>query len=747
MVVVAFSASVRNPRERDLSNLDFLRTRLACELVSSDQHRPPILALVRVDLASTLGTGAPPAAMLQSMQALSLRRNRCYISRLPLEVLQECLSYLPFVFDEFTEIHRCDGENKAPQSREEFLQNIAESNGLAPGRRQVAHAGNDRLAPGNRPGVDVVRPLDEAHWRSPSLPKQCRSNCRVEYWNWLEVRRVSTVWQRAADGCPRFNARVALQSRQTATRSLSLSGTMPLCVYATLAAEQKEDFDFLAFVCQLLEDNMHRIMEINITAEPHSFILIRDTINRRRTFSLPAPLLERLEINALYKPGAWQAPLRLSDVFATKDVPRLRHVSVHGCNVLPRCSLFKASLTSLVVHGDGDHWTMYTQLAEMLSHLHQLEVLSLCVKNRSAHQTDPEVANTALVELPRLRTLRLEARPSLLAKILTYIKPPSTTETLIACRVEEGDDRELLRSVGGSFKERLGVSEMHYEDIMFHRNYDDGSTTLVFSQPIDDSGGEYGAFPSLISVKAISHSYDDFFQCSHFLRAARLVVPCRPAYVSIFVTHAGSTISRRGVEEWLWDICLGDMSTAVEVHLHDAAGHEFVRRLSGGGLPTTRFPNLQRLKLVGPHKRHNNRTANSASPPSLKYTAELVRALERLPRAHVLEMEGYTILPYDDKRLHALATKRGIELLYERVVDFDPFPGPSLRARLGITMAAFIQNPVSWLTVICCSCLERSWDGRCIGRQWERKPDLGVKQILPGNELSVYSKVLISLST
>lgn len=181
-----------------------------------------------------------------------------HISHLPLEILQECLSYLPFVCDEFTEIHNC-------LSYEEFLtMDLPDETRFSPGPSR------NKFSPGNRPGVDVPPPTAMAQWRGHPFRLECRAECRIEYWNWLDIRGVCVAWKHAADGSPAFNARVALQSMQTALRSLDLSPNVPLYVHAVLESSRWGTRNFRQFFFQLLENNMHRIAEIAIAAEPRA---------------------------------------------------------------------------------------------------------------------------------------------------------------------------------------------------------------------------------------------------------------------------------------------------------------------------------------------------------------------------------------------------------------------------------------------------------------------------------------------
>ncbi|KZV63988.1 hypothetical protein PENSPDRAFT_738515 [Peniophora sp. CONT] len=729
----------RNPRERDsdlpfngnwdpfVSKLDSLTTffRTTTTTCSSFQYTyirrhtyfggwetdPRTSSMTLADCRTQVWICFSFRAMLRYIQNKSATRAQCYISHLPLEVLQECLAYLPFVFDQFAEIHRCNGEYKPPQNRDEFFRILLENNNLVPGRRRVTHAGEDRLSPANRPGAEVVRPLDELHWRRPSLRRECQNDCRIEYWNWLDIRRVCVSWKHAADGCPVFNARVALQSKETAIRSLSQSGDASLYLYASLDAGRWEAQSFIQFFLELLENNMHRIKELSIVAEPDVLARLWNAMRQRRTFARSAPMLENFEINSLVGSDQTYLLVRPSDLFAAEDIPHLRHVFVRGCRAPYTCSLFHTSLVSLVVHGHGADWATYTQMVDALSQFQRLEVLSLCFQKYAAPRIDAETTQFTSIDLPYLRTLNLQARRPLLAMLMAHVTLPSTTETHFTCFVDGDDDRELLYIAGGDhLKRRLGVINAHYEEVTFHRNYKEGYATLLFSNPRSSDGTDCHALPTHISVKAVSRSSEDIYQCTHFLRAARLATPCHATRLRIIVTHNDSPLPLRGAEERLWDACLGDTSVVTEARLHGVAGREFIRRLSGGGLQTSGLPNLQRMVFVGLHRLDcGNMSYGSGERGG--FIENFARALKVVPRGVVLEMEGCTITPFEEENLRAIAAGRRLKLSYEceRLISSGSAYWPGWEALLVVLVIATVFSAAYFVVCYIVSWLSGAW--------------------------------------
>ncbi|KZV63971.1 hypothetical protein PENSPDRAFT_738509 [Peniophora sp. CONT] len=527
------------------------------------------------------------------------------IACLPSELLQECLIYLPFVFDEFVEVHRCHEEYKDNYDTREGFHGLLET---------YSPFGEDQFSPGNRPGIEVANPLAPVQWRRTTLSYHCRRKlCRVRYWNWLETRRVCVAWKRAADGCPAFNSRIALQSEESAQRSIERSATLPLYLYVTERswldhrdlhrAKELVGDPFPHLVCQLLQYNLHRIAEIVITVYSYHFHGIWSYIELRRPFARPAPLLRRFQIQVhvadiignlrdVAVDPAQTVAIDPAHIFASNSIPRLRHVLVRGMSLPSTSPLFPTSLVSLVVHGSGTQWTTTTAMFATLSTMSQLEVLSLCFSHHYSPRIDRLAEEILPLVMPRLNTLNVEARRPLLSLFMDVAFFSSTTVTHIACLVGVDDEHpELIEStVNKCYEKRPRAwkaddSKAYYQNLTLHRDYDERTTKLVFSRPYYQHGHVRHALPAVVSATAIQSPtmYDNGSGCIRFLRAVRNVVPCRLTRLSIIVKQTLEPFRIHSEDDQLWKTCLGSKPPyyCTEIRLDSATGRDLLQQFGG----------------------------------------------------------------------------------------------------------------------------------------------------------------------
>ncbi|KZV72195.1 hypothetical protein PENSPDRAFT_683893 [Peniophora sp. CONT] len=520
-------------------------------------------------------------------------RRTCYINQLPLEILVEILVHVSNDTENHEKLH-CD-PFKLPNTHWSKREDVDDSTWWL-------------FGPSN------VRCIADLYYRDG-----CSHFCHSMPWNWLEVTRVCKLWHCAAHSSAEFWSRIPLQTKDALSRSLQLSGALPLRLIV--------HFDRRWQVYDSLKrsfEQLHRIGEISLTGQT---LYTCDWDNVSAWLCKPAPNLRRLHLSTYNLYDRFH-----SDLFGNQKPPKLQEVELIGFRVpkIHHCStLLPQTLTSLVLTrcwlrtwDDSPNHSGST-LFNALGMMPLLETLSITNSELPPHLTEVDGSSlpTKPLAFPHMRRITFEANLRAVYRLLTNIELPTTAGLTLLIKYNASgikDDPTIdVQKFLSVFKKQLG-------DAARNGAYY-AQTTLNFDMDPDDQGSRHAFYTFIHPRHSGSHLLPERVEFRHYIDPNSFefadevcsfanslceLVPHNGADVSLEVCQlCPFEDSNSKVDDWLR--CVADMDGLSQLRLRCDAGLEFLSWLIGSGAlldqdaqdkpstsTTARYPRLRSLELA-----------------------------------------------------------------------------------------------------------------------------------------------------
>ncbi|VDB88646.1 unnamed protein product [Peniophora sp. CBMAI 1063] len=580
----AFFSSVSVPHEHRDGGTAPARRTTSQSRTGRRFHRPVLLQLSLDRYFSTSSTKVLPA--------------HCFVNDIPLELLVEILVLVSY-----------DTTHTERRHRDPLT--LPDTDGDSDGATAV--------------GASCIAGL--------RFERVCETHCHSIAWNWLEVTRVCKTWHRAAHSSAEFWSRVPLQTSDALSRSLELSGVVPLRLHVVFDENWKAQQRLTTF----LDSQLYRIGELFVSwTSPREsrWPEIGDHLRSE------APQLRSLRLHTQIHCAAWAHGL-LGDT----PPPNLQEVELIGVS-LPKvagcASILAPTLVSLALVGcafesglfafEGDDPADEALVAELLSSQTFFEALAMMplleslsivdtrmpIGVRHKHFTPP----ARPVSLPHLRELKLESTVRVLTRMLVNIAIPADA-SLDLCfqhqyhrfRTDPFIDMPGFRTF---FKDRFR------DAVQYHDTYY-SSTSMDFSV----KSGRYAAhqveyvFAAPRNV-ASAHAVPSKVRLGHVWDwEAQYVLDICAFATSLceLVPHNGSELfleveqtepiydfnGRQLPQQWYWPAAVMDnlkslnlRGYAATVFVEWVVGHDTLpRHKAGHEAPSMRYPKLSALRLFG----------------------------------------------------------------------------------------------------------------------------------------------------
>ncbi|VDB84961.1 unnamed protein product [Peniophora sp. CBMAI 1063] len=358
-------------------------------------------------------------------------RKPCLINRLSAELLMEILSYLPLTPENVgIRVHAAPfGLPEVPDENSGY-----EAGGI--GHSDEYEGDLDissyamRIAQRSS-GYGTC--LAELHFQNG-----CARFCSQQRWNYLEVLRVCKHWRDTTYGCPQFWAHIAPQNLWTVARSLELSGQLPLSI-----VESKERRKWLSVeAMSLVLEHLYRVRSLEVptlSSDVHSHVLLTQVLLDALAHS-HATQLDTLHLE-LPNLVSGRPSIATRD-WIEQDFPSLRVLILASVNMVSPCALVAPTLTELNLIDCTPPWKTASDFFQTISHLPQLEVLSLhkCISPPDFEDERAPVPSTTALPIPlkRLTSLELEGSFRFIVRVLLALEfPLSVTSLDLSYKLDE----------------------------------------------------------------------------------------------------------------------------------------------------------------------------------------------------------------------------------------------------------------------------------------------------------------------
>ncbi|KZV67031.1 hypothetical protein PENSPDRAFT_65841 [Peniophora sp. CONT] len=403
-----------------------------------------------------------------------VRPKPCYFERLPPELFQEIIGYLPYQTN-------CARRHCDP------LRDLPEADDLS---REI-----ESYDPGNCVSANTLSECPAERLISSG----CAAYCPAQFypWNWLDVMRVSKAWRAACLAYEPFWARIPLHSQFWVERSaLILSGTLPVQIYYDVAQHQACTF------IEIIQRFSRRVSELSInsgTKPSPDIYLLRDSLG-----GLDMPQLEAF---------SYLAPpliLRLSYIFQNSALPNLRYLDLELFSLLSCRNLLAPSLVHLRLVHCPDTWRLMSEMKAVLESMPCIRELLLigdtCFPDDLVD--NDSIENRTPLTIPSLRLLHINVEPHIATRFLEIVHLPPTASLEVTLNHEDHFQEDYLtplaQFVSARYQSITRDSPLSHNAVCFQLEHDDDAiydaTILVYQMAVSEVSA---ALPHI----AIRHSW------------------------------------------------------------------------------------------------------------------------------------------------------------------------------------------------------------------------------------------------
>ncbi|KAI0091450.1 hypothetical protein BDY19DRAFT_991156 [Irpex rosettiformis] len=292
-------------------------------------------------------------------------------------------------------------------------------------------------------------PAEERNvWRSGVPPVPPIRTAGSSPYAWIKVTHVCHHWREVALSAPQLWTIIWVTSRMECIKEMLVRSKQALLTVKADRYNVPMRVDGLDLVMRELP----RIASFDARMPP------RLGQDGQSGYSLNAPKLKELVLQTtdMYE-NLSLSTLHLQEHFANCNIPTLERVELYSYQIQWNNKLFKSSLKHLTLHSSHTHLSNNITLEQVLGTLENLPLLEYldltsCLPSLEGLTDD----SSRIIELPKLRTLRIFSKASACNVLLKHIFFPANVSMTINCHLHIDDIPSFINTIRERFDHRSG---------------------------------------------------------------------------------------------------------------------------------------------------------------------------------------------------------------------------------------------------------------------------------------------------